>query len=102
MDQCPLTEAAALEVEAAAEMEAATEVEVATEAEGQIHRWQLVKYTGNPWVFLAIPIPILTKTHTRGTGTGFFMGQFFRTLTQPIPIPVAGNPQVCREIVMPF
>jgi hypothetical protein len=25
----------------------------------------LVKDTGNPWVFLAIPVPVPTKTHTR-------------------------------------
>jgi hypothetical protein len=45
---------------------------------------------------------IFGRTHTRAMGTGFFMGQFFCTLTQPIPVPVAGNPWVCREIVMLF
>jgi hypothetical protein len=62
----------------------------------------VVKCTGNPWVISAIPIPIPIKTHTHGTGMGFFTGQFFCTLTQPIPVPVAGNPRVCGEIAMAF
>jgi len=49
---------------------------------------------GNPWVFLAVPIPIPTKTHTHTIGMGFFMSQKFCTHTQPIPIPMAGNPWV--------
>jgi hypothetical protein len=63
---------------------------------------RVVKCTGNPWVFSAIPIPVPTKTHTRVMGTGFFTGQFSYTLTQPIPVPMVGNPWVCREIVMLF
>jgi hypothetical protein len=84
---------------------AATDILMDCQAQAQAMRitepW-LVKCTGNPWVFLAIPIPIPSKTYTHATGTGFFMGQFFCTLTQPIPVPVADNPRVCREIVMPF
>jgi hypothetical protein len=58
----------------------------------------VVKCKGNPWVFSAVP----AKTRTCATGTGFFMGQFFCTHTQPVPVPVTGNPQVCNKIVMPF
>ena len=54
----------------------------------------LVFCMGNPWVFLAVPIPIPTETHTHTMGMGFSMGQNFCTHTQPIPIPMAGNPWV--------
>ena len=35
---------------------------------------QLVICTGNPWVILAVPIPLPTKTHTRAVGTGNYHG----------------------------
>jgi hypothetical protein len=54
----------------------------------------LVHGTGNPWVKSALPVSLPMKTCTRATGTGFFTGLYFRTLTQPVPVPVASNPQV--------
>jgi hypothetical protein len=54
----------------------------------------LVHGTGNPWVKSALPVPLPVKTRTRGMGTGFFTGLYFRTLTQPVPVPVASNPRV--------
>jgi hypothetical protein len=49
----------------------------------QLHPWQqqqqqreqqLVDCTGNPWVFLTVPVPVPAKTCTHATGTGNLAG----------------------------
>jgi len=49
---------------------------------------------GNPWVFFPIPDPYPLITHTCPRGMGTATVAESRPEGPPIPIPVAGNPQV--------
>jgi hypothetical protein len=47
----------------------------------------IVKCTGNPWVFSAIPVPVPAKTHTHGTVRVSSWVSFFVPIPNPYPYP---------------
>jgi len=57
---------------------------------------------GNPWVFLAVPIPLPVETHTCAKGTGIFAGQIIIPEGIPVPVPMAGDPWVHNKLVGKF
>jgi len=55
---------------------------------------RVVYCTGNPGVFLGVPVPLPGKTCTPDQEYGFLRGTNVQTPGSPIPVPLAGYPWV--------
>jgi len=55
---------------------------------------------GNPWVFLAVPVPLLVETHTCAKGMGIFVGQIIIPMgTQQIGGQVQRITKIAKTII---